>query len=319
MSQTQQTLPIASPVAVAGPHQALIERFDIAGGSVIGHEHRRLGRNNQDAMAWYADAGVIVAVVADGCGSSRHSEVGARLGARLMVAALARLVGAGGLDAGISNASQTASEVAAGQGTDSAGAAVALVTQARDEVLGHLRGLARVMAGSLAQTVSDYFLFTLVGAAMTPARCLVFSMGDGVIVVNGAAIPLGPFPGNQPPYPAYALLDGDAVDAPAAPRVHALMPTAALDSLVLATDGAEELVAHPDHALPGSDERAGPLHQFCDPRYHRNPDAIRRRLWLMNRDHVVADWDRRRIRRARAVLADDTTLISIRRTSGRSA
>jgi len=69
--------------------------FQIAGGSVPGRRHRMAGRNNQDAFAWAARDGALVAVVSDGCGSGTHSEVGAQIGARLVVRAALRLTRAG--------------------------------------------------------------------------------------------------------------------------------------------------------------------------------------------------------------------------------
>jgi hypothetical protein len=49
--------------------------------SVIGREHARVGRNNQDGWAEVARGSRQVVVVCDGCSSQPFSEVGARLGA----------------------------------------------------------------------------------------------------------------------------------------------------------------------------------------------------------------------------------------------
>ena len=296
-----------SRAAAPGPRErapepalpALDRAFAIAGGRVTGRAHQRLGHGCQDSLAWYAAAGALVAVVTDGCGSSQHSEVGARLGARLLAAALVRrLERAAAPDDAPDDAPNDAINGA-------------LVTRACDDMLAHLRVLARAMGGDLARTVSEHFLFTVVGAVVTPARTLVFAIGDGVVAINGAVHVIGPFPGNCPPYPSYALLDAGA---PVALSFQATEPTAAIDSLLLATDGAGEILAQPGRSLPGRSEPVGPLAQFwTDDSFFRNPDAVRRRLWLMSREHVTADWHKRQLSRDTGILGDDTTIISIRR------
>ncbi|GAB4561894.1 MAG: hypothetical protein Tsb0020_09760 [Haliangiales bacterium] len=271
--------------------------FQVAGASVVGHEHRRLERNNQDALGWLVADDAIFAVVADGCGSSRHSEVGAKIGARLMVAALAR-------------------RWSDAIGRDAAALPSWLIEPACAEVLTHLRAAAEAMGGDITRNLSDYFLFTLVGAVVTPTATVVFAIGDGVVAVNGAVQELGPFPDNRPPYLAYSLLADRSGAAPeAALTIHAQLPTPALDTLLIATDGASELSSARELRLPGRDEPAGGLDQFWrDERYFRNPDAIRRRLWLMNRAPLKPDWDRHRVARVPGLLPDDTTLIAIRRS-----
>jgi hypothetical protein len=186
-----------------------------------------------------------------------------------------------------------------------------MVGRACRDVVDHLRALARAMGGDLAHTVSEHFLFTIVGAVVTPARAMVFALGDGIVAINGAVHEIGPFPGNCPPYLGYRLLDPGAS---AALSFHTVATTATIDSLLLATDGAGDILAHPDRALPGRSEPAGPLAQFwTDDAYFRNPDAVRRRLWLMSREHVSPDWSARHLRRDSGMLGDDTTLIAIRR------
>ena len=64
--------------------------FEIAGGSVAGRSHVLAGKGNQDAYHWSVEERSLVAVVCDGCGSGAESEVGAALGARLLVAEAAR-------------------------------------------------------------------------------------------------------------------------------------------------------------------------------------------------------------------------------------
>ena len=70
--------------------------FEIAGGSVSGRSHVLAGKGNQDAYHWSVEERSLVAVVCDGCGSGAESEVGAALGARLLVAEAARSIALGG-------------------------------------------------------------------------------------------------------------------------------------------------------------------------------------------------------------------------------
>src|SRR5262249_45180233 len=149
--------------------------------------HALSGKANQDAYAWAVQGDVLVAAVCDGCGSSAHSEVGAWIGVRLCTALLARrLAGGAALD------ERT------------------LWDALREDVLSALRELATAMGGSLARTVTDCFLFTVVGLALVGERGCVFAAGDGIAAVDGAVTRLGPFPGNEPPYLAYALISREA-------------------------------------------------------------------------------------------------------------
>lgn len=257
----------------------MLDQFEIAGGSVTGRDHLLAGRNNQDAYHWIDHDDLLVAVVADGCGSGKFSEVGARLGVRLVTEALR---------ASVKNADpQTC------------------LDQASFSVLMSLNQVARTMGRPLSQIIEDYFLFTIVGIVVAPWGVWIFSLGDGVIVVNGEEIPLGPFQNNAPPYLGYGirLLDRDHEGSPL-PRftLNRQIPTGELQSALIGTDGAQNL------------ERVGPLSQFwTDDRYFRNPDMVRRRLTLVNRDATRIDWEQRVVEREAGLLPDDTTLVVVRR------
>ena len=279
--------------------------FAIAGGRVCGTEHRRTGRPCQDAYAWQRSTHGLVAVVCDGCGSGRHSEVGATLGARLLAATLLRAIEDRALGARASVAEDWMT-VFIGE----------LWPVVRAEVVAHLRALANAMSGSLPQVVVDHFLFTAVGAVVTPAVTLVFSLGDGVYGLDRHVREIGPYPDNRPPYLGYDLLDGAPVHGI---DVHACVATDELTSVLLATDGALPLMpaaAREALLLPGSERPAGDLLQFAEPRFVANGDAIRRRLWQMNRERRDIDWQAARVQVARGLLLDDTAVVSIQRVHG---
>ena len=77
----------------------------------------------------------------------------------------------------------------------------------RRGVLGELRRSGRGMADKDSkQVICDCFLFTVVGCVVGACYAAFFSIGDGVIVVNGEATIIGPFADKAPPYLAYGLL-----------------------------------------------------------------------------------------------------------------
>jgi protein phosphatase 2C-like protein len=263
--------------------------FDIAAASVIGREHARAGRNNQDAFSLLAQGDVFAAVVADGCGSGAHSEVGAQLGARCVAQAVLAV---------------------ASEGTSVE--APEFLEAVRARVLKFLTSLTEQLGGSL---VGEHLLFTVVGAVVTPANTLVFSAGDGLWALNGQVHPLGPFPHNAPPYLAYGLLSPGAVPL----ERQVLVPTDDVMALMLGTDGATDLAKLSEARMPERDEPVGPLSQYwTDERYFRNPDELRRRLTLLGRESVRADFTAHRLVRTPGLLTDDTTLIVLRRRMGRA-
>lgn len=271
---------------------------------MCGTEHRRTGRTCQDAYAWQRCGRALVAVVADGCGSGRYSEVGATLGARLWTNAMSRAVVARGLD-GRSSVTDAWLSIFVGE----------VWPQVRADVVRHLRGLAEAMGDALPRVVSDHFLFTVVGAVITPAVAVVFSIGDGAYAIDDSVQEIGPFAGNQPPYLGYDLLDNTAVHPLA---VHACMATTTLDSIVLATDGATPLLRATEQAAAHATDNVsahGSLTQFAQPRYVRNRDAIRRRLTLLNRERRELDPSAGRMRKSGGLFVDDVALVTIQRTA----
>src|SRR5437773_2755457 len=125
------------------------ELFDVAAGSVTGRDHVLAGRNNQDAYHWACLPHTVMAVVCDGCGSGKHSEVGAQIGARLIVEAMTRAL---------------------------PGPSHTFWHRVRHDTLAQLRCLAEQLGGSFTYTVQDYLLFTVVGVLVTPWRAFCFSL-----------------------------------------------------------------------------------------------------------------------------------------------
>ena len=266
-----------------------------AAAAVTGARHLRSARNGQDAAAaWTGVApegaaggltgqvggsvlGVIV--VCDGCGSGGSSEVGARLGAQLVIAALAPRLAAGGRPAD-----------------------PALWAAVRAEIMGVLARLVDAMPGDREQVVHEHFLFTVVAAAVAGDEVGVWAIGDGAYAVAGTGIPegppriLGPFADNQPPYLAYDLLG-------AAAPAHLETAHARAGTVIVATDGVAEL---------GLESLAG---DAGIERYLRHPDALRRQLAVLARSTERVEWGERRTVRTPAGLQDDGAVAVLRWTT----
>ncbi len=258
---------------------------EVATGSVAGRVHRRLGRPNQDAVAWRLGSGGLVMVVCDGCGSGARSEVGAELSARLWLRALAARVDAGAaIDA-------------------------ELFAAAGDEVLDHLATLCAALGcashEARAELVVSHLLATALCAIVTAEVAAVHALGDGVIGLGREQRLIGPFADNQPPYLALGLV-GDR------PVGETWIADAAVGSAVLATDGAGPLLGGAPWDLL---DAAGP---GADPLY-RNPAALTRKLGLLAEDTTAIDWDARRVERRPALLDDDTTIALARWTCPRAS
>jgi len=269
----------------------------VAGGSVPGTDHTKPGQpgwtNNHDAFTWRGlRSGGFVAVVCDGCGSGKHSEVGSHLGANLLAQTITDDV-----------------EKLHIEGRPLAQIALGRVQQI---VLGYFATLAKATGGSFSQTINDYFLFTIVGAIVTPEEYCIFSLGDGVFILNGDVYPLGPFPNNSPPYLMYNLAGSSLLDANPALlnlQVQARGSTKDLNWLLIGTDGVLDLINAKGKTIPGRKETVGAIEQFLSDSCMQNPDGIRRRLAVLNRETVE---DGRSIRGG--LLTDDTTFIIVQIT-----
>jgi serine/threonine protein phosphatase PrpC len=254
--------------------QGQVDSFEYAIGSIIGRNHVLAGKNNQDAYRIVANEKFIIAVVCDGCGSGKHSEVGAKLGARLVINAIAELLN--------QNLAITEPE---------------FWDSVKINLLQKLKDFVTLSNGDL-EFVNDYLLFTILGSVITCSETVTFSMGDGAIAINGKFTEIPPYADNAPPYLAYGLYKPEAINF----EIRDRLPTSELESLLIATDGISDLVKVED------------VNQFWqEDRYFKNPDAIRRKLAMLNREEAKPDWNKRELIKRSGVLSDDTSLVVIRR------
>lgn len=220
-----------------------MQQFQWAAGSIIGSEHQRVNKNNQDALAVRSADDYLLGVVADGCGSCTHSEVGAWLAVELIAEAIA--------------ANPNAI-------TDDDGC-----RELGEKVL-------RKLPPQLP--AEKYYLFTLLGFVITPEETVVFGCGDGTLAINGE-ITRWEFANNAPPYLIYPTENL---------RIISRLPTENLESLLIGTDGLDDWQKYQE------------LSDFWQQqKYFKNPDQVRRSLAIANKK--------------KAVLRDDTSLISVRR------
>jgi len=200
----------------------LEERFAISRAVAQGRDHRRLHRDGQDGAAVAVSQVGLGLAVTDGCGSARHSEVGARLGAAWLA--------------------ENAPAYLAGSRTGEEGALTlerGLVTY-----LGAIATGITTDPRRRAGIVHDLLLFSFVCAVVTDERVVVVGRGDGLVVHDGTLHVLDPGPGNSPSYVAYEL-STDEASRKDRTRVIVDARTHAATSLLLATDGLLPLASDP--------------------------------------------------------------------------
>jgi hypothetical protein len=267
------------------------ELFEIASGSVIGRSHLLAEKNNQDAFTSWQDPNATIALVCDGCSSGKHSEVGAKLASQLLITALI----------------QRTSKLTDPKQADK------ILEMARQDVLAQLRLLALALGQDFKQIVNDYFLFTIVGALITPQLTVLFNLGDGLAIINNEIFCLGPFANNEPPYLGYQLLSS-SLDKNYNFQLIKIMPTAEVQSILIGTDGTADLNKAENKLIPGKKELVGNLSQFWEnDLFFKNPDMLRRKLWQINRSISMPDWLNRTMNKENGHLLDDTTIIVLRR------
>ena len=147
---------------------------------------------------------------------------------------------------------------------------------------------------------------------MTPVWTFVFSAGDGVFAVNGETIVIAGFEENAPPYLAYKLVPSSIDRSLLGFKVRRQMLTESVQSIMIGSDGVADLIGAAEKPLPGKEEPIGPLAQFWTKEsFVTNPDAIRRRLALVNLETVDRSGEVPRIKPG--PLSDDTTVVVIKR------
>lgn len=274
------------------------ESFEWAAGSVAGVRHTRQTKrqNNQDHFVVNHLPGRVVAVVTDGCSSSLHSDVGAKIGALLVAKAVDELSG---------------DIMGRGYMLDRIPNRNLLYGNLTHRLTVYLRELSSGLSDNTEQFALDYLMFGCLVVLITPSISFGFHLGDGYFVLNGETIRIGPYPGNRPPYIGYRLLHNPGYrERDLWFRESFALKTSELNNVIAATDGLEYLIRHQHDLLPSppnqvyipnqDPESVGPLSKLWeDDSYFQNPDALRRFLIRCNFEP--------------GLLPDDTTIVSIRK------
>ena len=226
--------------------------WKITGGSIPGSDHvgvtSTVYKNNQDAFFTHIDEEMAIGIVADGCSSGVHSEVGSKMGVSLL----------GEL---IKNSFERSFAI---------GNTSIDWTRLQVTFLSQLSVIANSMGNSLSKVVEEYFLFTIVGFVITQYGVVIFNCGDGVYSVDGKINSFGPFPNNEPPYFSYGILGKKVCNFNILPYP---IGYGDLTSIVIGSDGVE-LISE----LPEKLEK-----WFSMEKMFSNSDLLRRQLSIMNK------------------------------------
>jgi hypothetical protein len=286
-----------------------MREFEVAGGSIVGKEHRRLNKNNQDAYEIVEDDDLVIATVCDGCSDALASEVGANLICRIF-------------NARVRAELQNIMFVPSGDEIGLRYVVGGFLERIRQECIGDILNISGLLNANYLVGIKDFFLATIVSVIITREVAIVCCIGDGVIIINGEPYAIGPFPDNEPPYIAYGAVD------PARIRVAKelyrfnvvkIMPVGELQSVLIGSDGVEDIIRNVSANIPGKEELVGPISQFWENgKMFSNEHLLGRKLNLMNTDTQKIIWGEKRVKKELGLLPDDTTIVVVRRKGGDS-
>ncbi len=278
-----------------------LDHFEIAGGSVMGTRHMKIGRNNQDHFLWIRESNYIIALVSDGCSSGQHSEVGSKILSSLFAKTLASYLR--------KNHHALSDENLFRHDW--------LWHNVRQDVLARIRIIAQDMDENLIDTICKYFLATMVGVVITPDITCVFSCGDGIFFINGTQQEIGPFANNKPPYLCYGITGSEVTrNDPSLLSIqrHGIWQTENIQNILIGTDGVIDLFGLAEKQFPGQERLIGDISQFwTDDIYFKNPEWIRNTLTMINTEKRKPLWNERDIIKYPGLLSDDTTIITLRK------
>lgn len=284
--------------------------FEVACGTIVGTDHIKVFKNNQDAYAYKVGNNYIVACVADGCSLSKYSEFGARFAVNFFVNA-------------VSNILQSLSQTEIDNLSEKEYVTFPFFEKIRLDMLSQIRILANTMGIDFNKVINDFFLFTMVATVITPFGTDIVSIGDGYIALNGdefdIEIPVSQDPKlqNAPPYVAYNLTGSKLYKKEDESLKFCLIKsvkTTLVESLLIGSDGLSKFRNIESENIPGKNDLVGSLSQFwIEDKYFTNDDLIRRKLFLINNPKIKIDTDTKGLIRSHGLLNDDSTLIVIRR------
>lgn len=274
--------------------------FDIAGNTIVGYNHLGekvlLGTNNHDAHQVLQTATHSLGIVCDGCGSGEHSEVGAKIGALLLKARLNEYV----------------SRLCHRKFEEVLPDLEIYLERARQDVLAYIRTQVLSFGGSMSDFVKNYYLFTVMGFIICADWTAIFSIGDGVFMLNEETVVTNSGEANEPVYLSYEITGSTLSNQDPENlrfKIRRLIKTEKVKRLLIASDGAAFFGKIQERSIPGQQRLVGGLEQFFEQRYFDNPDAVRRTLALINTKKVRMNSARDGLTVEHGLLPDDTTIV----------
>lgn len=183
-------------------------------GQIIGRDHMMRQANCQDSHAVGTHGSHFIGIVCDGCGSSTHSEVGAKLAAQYLTDQAIHML----------NMNKSLDEIPH------------LLYQSMISFLNYL--VVGMQPHDPVAYIEDYLLFTIVGVIASEDEGVIFTAGDGLIKVDECEQQIDQ--DNTPTYIAYHLLDLDQMAGFTMPdsfQIHPVKPD--WQQIAIATDGFE--------------------------------------------------------------------------------
>lgn len=276
------------------------DTFEIAGGSIVGRDHIQTSKNNQDAFYFEVNEDYCLGIVADGCGSAQHSEVGAQMGVRTLASSIKNIYRR------LNKEEEDGSEIEL------------FFNLIQNNLVSQIENSALFMSPSpekKTEIIYDYFLFTILGFLIYKNKIHYFWAGDGIIIKHGEILGTQELiinQNNEPKYIAYNLT-GAQQKYKSKLEYRTAILTDDLQAVLIGCDGVKDLCESADKTIPGKTELIGSISQFwTEDKYFKNRFLIERRLRLANTPKQKRD-DEGNVYMENGRLPDDTTLIVCRR------
>lgn len=298
-------------------------QLDVIGASVLGADHQKKLRNNQDAFGWgyLNNPPAFVAIVADGCTNEDWgaNEVGANTAVEVIKSSILQAIKYGKYPL-LKNYDPASHQrfvkfwnAVADNFTNIFG----------EKLLSPMINPESKNTG-FASLIKLYGLFTINGVLITNETFDFFSIGDGVLAANGQVFEFGKVYHSKPPFIMYRtvrnMVSFDKSDLEFKHRLRA--SDTELENFLIGTDGVSHLIEAAEKKIPDptSDEKVGPLSQFwTEDIYFTAKNALSAKLTRINSEAKVARLDTikgepiARLEIHPGLLPDDTTLIVGRR------
>lgn len=186
----------------------------------IGRRHTLNYENCQDSVAGF-DGDIngqrtVIGIVCDGCSSGKQSEVGANFASSFLIREAWKVL----------SIEKPVKDIP-----------LILYNELIKVLRDYVSAFAPINPADKVDLISNTLLFTVLGFILTPRQTVVFSAGDGVVVVNDRIKIIDQ--NNAPMYPAYDLLDANHLpSAIRLPGTFTSVPirTSTINRLAIGTD-----------------------------------------------------------------------------------